>query len=551
MPFEDTIARMKELYTYGRELNENSKPNNYTLEYKATAADGKTYGIIRECSKFYIKAARKGKENLAEAYNYIGGCANKKDYEYPSYSSALKSLEAKLKSINEACDSQVEIESLDQFTPNNQLMTESSQSMKDEIARYKQIMHNVSAIMNEATEIGASRKDDVVKFDGANPEAETGKKGDEEYSETKANPEFEGTKTNGVDTKAEPFKETPSATEGQLKEEKEDGVCPKCGKKECVCQEGCKEGCSEGCKEGEGCECNEGADCDCKDGSCDCGSTDSCGDGSKPCGDAKDPQSIGWDIEGQTKVNEEAEDDDVDLGIDDDSTDDVSDDDEASLDAALDSDDEDAIDGDDEEEEDGVEPEVDIEDSEEDSDTDTSKDDEIASIRAELEALTARLAALEGDKSDEAESDEFSDEDFDSYDTEGDDEGEDDDIDLSDDEGEEEDEDDAFSPEDFDDTDTEGDETEYELYESRIAEVGRIVDEVVKSFINEDELHDFGKHPGYRKKPMTLPQPEVNDAPFGQKIGDGNPYEMVIDQVAKNVMAKIMESVKDGKKKVK
>lgn len=549
MPFEDTIARMKELYTYGRELNENSKPNNYTLEYKATAADGKTYGIIRECSKFYIKAARKGKENLAEAYNYIGGCANKKDYEYPSYSSALKSLEAKLKSINEACDSQVEIESLDQFTPNNQLMTESSQSMKDEIARYKQIMHNVSAIMNEATEIGASRKDDVVKFDGANPEAETGKKGDEEYCETKANPEFEGAKTDGVNTKAEPFKETPSATEGQLKEEKEDGVCPKCGKKECICQEGCKEGCSEGCKEGEGCECNEGADCDCKDGSCDCGSTDSCGDGSKPCGDAKDPQSIGWDIEGQTKVNEEAEDDDVDLGIDDDSTDD----DEASLDAALDSDDEDAIDGDDDEDEDGVEPEVDIEDSEEDSDTDTSKDDEIASIRAELEALTARLAALEDDKSDEAESDEFSDEDFDSYDTEDDDEGEDDDIDLSDDEGEEEeeDEDDAFSPEDFDDTDTEGDETEDELYESRIAEVGRIVDEVVKSFINEDELHDFGKHPGYRKKPMTLPQPEVNDAPFGAKIGDGNPYEMVIDQVAKNVMAKIMESVKDGKKKVK
>ena len=46
--FENTLSRMKDLYTYGKELNESSKSNAYTLEHSAMAADGKTYGIIVE-----------------------------------------------------------------------------------------------------------------------------------------------------------------------------------------------------------------------------------------------------------------------------------------------------------------------------------------------------------------------------------------------------------------------------------------------------------------------------------------------------------------------
>ena len=45
--FDDAIARMKTLYTYGKDLNENKTINSYTLEHKATGADGKTYGIAR------------------------------------------------------------------------------------------------------------------------------------------------------------------------------------------------------------------------------------------------------------------------------------------------------------------------------------------------------------------------------------------------------------------------------------------------------------------------------------------------------------------------
>ena len=94
--FEDSIARMKALYTYGKDLNENKTINSYTIEHKATAADGKTYGIIRECNKYYIKVAQTGKETLAEGYNYLGGFCNKSNYEYDSYNKALKNFDGLL-----------------------------------------------------------------------------------------------------------------------------------------------------------------------------------------------------------------------------------------------------------------------------------------------------------------------------------------------------------------------------------------------------------------------------------------------------------------------
>ena len=52
--FENTLDRMKALYTYGKDLNENKTINSYTIEHKAEAADGKTYGMISECNKYYI-----------------------------------------------------------------------------------------------------------------------------------------------------------------------------------------------------------------------------------------------------------------------------------------------------------------------------------------------------------------------------------------------------------------------------------------------------------------------------------------------------------------
>ena len=544
--FEATLARMKELYTYGRELNEDKTPTNYTIEYKAQAADGNTYGIIRECSKYYIKKARKGKEGLAEAYDYLGGFNNKKNYEYSSYAKALKNFELKMASINEAVEGDVIISTLDPFKKED-FLVEATDAMRQEIARQKQIMFNAAQIMNESSDFSISRKNDTVMYDGKNPEAETGKRGDEEYTETKANPEYSGSKTAGVDKKAEPFKENTPACADQLKENSdnecgimEGDACPKCGKTPCICEEGCE------CK-------SEG---------------DSCVKDGKPCGTGADPKNIGWNIDGQKKVNESEDDDEY--SVDGDEKDDVDMERGEEPDLGFDEDDEpESGDEDSELPTDGEGEDEDFGEDDSDIDMDNLDDTELSDLDTELNA----------DDEDEFESeddDEFESGDDDEFDLEDDDEGDedvdmsfDDEMDLDDEDFEDGEEDGDFFPEDFgDEEDTESlgdDEEEFDDSQDDSLDdlTNQIVQEVRQSLIKEDELHVFGKHPGYRKKPMELPSTgedknqwgeDWNDesvhseAPFGEKIGDGTPFEKIVDNVVKDVMSIMNEAI--NKKKV-
>lgn len=584
--FDDQLARMKSLMTYGR-VNEDKAPiNNYSIEYRAKAADGKTYGIIRECNKYYIKCAPDGKETIAEAYKYLGGWANKTDYEYENYPKAYKQFELKLASINEAHEAEVNYSDISPFIKQD-LMTEASKNMKNEIARQRQIMYNASMIMNES-------KDYAVKGGEAcntkQPEAETGKKGDEGYKETKANPKSEGTKTNGVDKKAEPFDENPSKTKDQLKEEldtdfdegmgkgrdpksigwdmdnqtkvNEGETCPECGKEECTCnEENEKEWASKGLP------------------------------GTPGVGEAdtdhnNDPFT--------KNVNEEVEDDSETVT-------DVDDDEDISLD-----DTEDELDG-----------EEDFEEFPEDSDTETFEDDiEISddgdevedeeefseegvdesdpeAIRAEIDRLQSLLDGMEsgeedfdtGDETDfdDGIEDEYSDDEFDSEDEFGDEdfEGEVDELNGSDylDTDFEDGNDNGFDV--SDDADTFGEEDDLmpvdddmdecggfnPMMEAKQRKMNAIVESVVKKIIgeskkkrkiNEDELHDFGKHPGYRKKPMQLPptgedqnqwgrdwndESTHTDEPFGKQIGNGDPFNQLVAAVTKDVMYQLKKGV--------
>ena len=74
------LDRMKSLINYGKvEENTQSGAIIPRVEYSQKAADGKTYGIIRECNKFYIKVApKKDTEVLAEDFDYINIAS---DYE--------------------------------------------------------------------------------------------------------------------------------------------------------------------------------------------------------------------------------------------------------------------------------------------------------------------------------------------------------------------------------------------------------------------------------------------------------------------------------------
>jgi hypothetical protein len=543
--FNDAIERMKSLYTYGN-INEDKQHSTHTIEYHQNAADGKSYGIIRECNKFYIKCAPESKALVAEAYDYIGGICNKKDYEYTSYNNALKNFEIKLASIKEAVRGDMN-EAIDNFKTKSKIL-EGSDLMQMEIARQRQIMHNAAMIMNESSEIGAERKDDVVMYDKENPEAPKGGNTTPENKNTKADPEYEGSNTNGLDKDVTPFDEKVTV------------------KEECECYCGEKE---------------------------DWGSEGMC--------KGKDPKNIGWDIEGQEIVNEEEDWDEglpTEAGVGEADTDhnnepfnqqlneeeeDVEDDDvevteyldDEDADTDELSDDEEEIDlgvEDDENEDDEFTEDDDVENTEDgelDGEVETDDENEFDDDDVEDDETDVEVDLDVNDEDEDAESEEteseneFDDDEWEDFETEDNDEL----SDLNNDEDEE----------DFDDEETdyyESDEDEDglvdecgigecgDLYESKKSVMNHIVNTVVNEILNEDTLHVFGKHPGYRKKPMELPtvgsdhtewgddwndESVHSDEPFGSKIGNGKPFDKLVDAVT----AVVMEQLKNGKKKVK
>ena len=150
---ESEITRMKELMGYG--LNE-SKTNegNSNVAFHQVGPDGKTYGIIKECNKFYIKVApQKDTEILAEDYDYIGGYMNKKQYEYPTYTIASKQFGLKMKSLNEAFASKDKKPVvLDKPIETAEWQVNETKEMRSEINRFHQLMNNVDYILSEGKE---------------------------------------------------------------------------------------------------------------------------------------------------------------------------------------------------------------------------------------------------------------------------------------------------------------------------------------------------------------------------------------------------------------
>ena len=147
---ESEVHRMKELMGY--RINEqavNTGSLTPVVDYSMKAADGKTYGIVRECNKFYIKVApKKDTKVLAEDFDYIGGWNNRKENEYDSYAKASKQFDLKMMSINEAHTKKVEIQ---QFKPveDADWQINETKEMRAELDRFNQITNNVAVILKE------------------------------------------------------------------------------------------------------------------------------------------------------------------------------------------------------------------------------------------------------------------------------------------------------------------------------------------------------------------------------------------------------------------
>ena len=553
--FNDQLSRMKALMTYGT-VNEDTKHiSSYNIEYKAKAADGKYYGIIRENSKYFVKVATPGKEMVAESYQYIGGVQNKKNYEYNSYANALKQFELKLGSINEAYDDdrKVNVEALDPYKKED-LVIEGTEKMKNELARQRQIMRNACVIMNEATEIGST------PFK-SQPESEHDNSGDKDYPFTKeGKPEEDrgAIKFDGGDP------EKHSSTFGPDSNDVEDydldkGKTPKV--KDSVASENPSGGkvarVNESMEEcGAGCMLPEEGDED-----LDLGQEEQPVDTEELDGVA--PEELGDDEDVDLGDEDElGDDEDVDLDdedelgdeedLDDDEFDFEDEDDEFGDEEGLDDEDELGDEEFDEEPEEGdFEGDEEFEDEDEfgdeEEDPEIELDENVVKKFRQLVRESVKELYCDYDMVRDPfgfEEDRFNDmatkdgeEDEGEFDDEGYDEG-----------GAYDKLHDKRNPEPTD--------------ESKVAKMNSIVESVVNDILNEDELHVFGDHPGYRKKPMTLPQTgedkfQVNrdwndesvhsEEPFGKGKGDSTPFDQLVAQITDSVMKQINED----KKKVK
>lgn len=148
----DNIARMVHLYSYKSDTSTSNKPQS-VVEYHKVAPDGKTYGILKEGTKYYIKVAPvKDTKVLAEDYDYIGGITNKKRYEYDSYANAYKQFDLKMMSINEAFNNVYDdVEYSDSKHEQAEWQIKETKEMRAEIDRYRQIVENVDKVLTEGT----------------------------------------------------------------------------------------------------------------------------------------------------------------------------------------------------------------------------------------------------------------------------------------------------------------------------------------------------------------------------------------------------------------
>lgn len=214
------LDRMKSLINYGKvEENTQSGAIIPRVEYSQKAADGKTYGIIRECNKFYIKVApKKDTEVLAEDFDYIGGINNRRENEYATYAKASKQFDLKMMSINEAHAVKVPVEQFKEQEESDWQINETKE-MRSELNRFMQITNNVQSILSEDKQGFTMNHDKVPEAPASHP---SDKKVNSPFTDTAvANGDKDFTKTATDPAKqGAPFNKDGEATNADMQSDK-------------------------------------------------------------------------------------------------------------------------------------------------------------------------------------------------------------------------------------------------------------------------------------------------------------------------------------------
>jgi hypothetical protein len=259
------------------------------------------------------------------------------------------------------------------------------------------------------------------------------------------------------------------------------------------------------------------------------------------------------------QIDEAIDDLDGEPDLEDDASVDLGDDDE-SLEGEEGFDEEPSLDGEDDFEDEGLEGD--------DEDLDLGGEDAVGGD------LEDRITAIE-DKLDQILS-ALGDEQYEDDDLYDDEEGDDTDFELETDDNDEEFNDEPIDDEPVDDEPIE-DET---VYESRAYRAMKLRESMRRRHINEggmtpfkdagrvpsgnmNKLDDFGKHPAYQKVVMSLPPKDLqefpdyydmndesvrNDSPYGEKIGDGAPFDIDPEAIDNAIAESVQRILKKNRK---
>lgn len=522
------LARMRSLMKFG--INEGKNVAYTGVEYEKVGADGKLYGIVREGAKYYIKTSPSKKGKLAENYEYIGGFRNRKDNEYKSFAEAQKQFDLKMMSINEANAPEKKI-MVESWNPDKQeeLTVESTDRMKREISRERQIMMNASRInekksqnlapISETCKENCESECDGYDFkDAENPKDSFRKKKHEEGDAKKANPGYKDAK---IEEASEPlaWHSTGKDAAGNIADTYMDR--------------------SHGTEIGDSAPFNDarGRDINGKKGTSTTGKMNNgVVEGHSMAmdnGDNQNSPSVGvgkigdtapFDDEYGRKIDEDIDDINGDADVEDDAAYGVDDDEDFGGDEGLGyeglDDDDDNFDDD----EDDVDPDL------------HDLQDQISDMSDKLDAV---LDAVGGDEP-----------------TVDDSEYEDDDL-YDDDDDDEDTLEDGMA---FESRRRNGNHI-YEIVMNEASDMKPFSDAGRVPRGNMNKLNDFGKHPAYQKTVMNLPRTSMqefpgyydmnddsvyNENPYGEKIGSGAPFEVDPEEVENTIAESIMRHL--GKK---
>lgn len=551
----EQFNRMKQLMNYG--LNESKKQPYTGVEYTKVAADGKLYGIVREGTKFYIKVSSKKDNVLAENFEYIGGFRNRKDNEYTSFASAQKNFDFKLRSLAEAYGNGKNI-IIESWNPDKQeeLTVEGTEKMRKEILRERQIMENAASIANRKPQ--ELKPINEVNECGSNPFCEpVDKKFNLKNNVKGTKPEKNGTVEDAVeheevDLKKTDIKEASDQVLGWNRKspdymDKSHGTevgddMPFDGPEARNIDDADKKVTDTG-EEKNGTIHEETSMIDSEN---DQNSPDP-GVGEGPSDEHNKP----FDAEKGRQIDEAIDDLDMDADLEDGEEDiDISDDsldDEEGMDVDLKIDDTDDVDA-------------------EDDDLDLGGEDAVGG------GLEDRISAIE-DKLDQILSalgdEQYEDDDL--YDEDGlaDDDSDETEFDL-------EVDDEEPMDDDLDDEEPIEDEI---AFESRAYKAMKLRESLRRKALKEsgmesfkdagrvpqgnmNKLDDFGKHPAYQKVVMSLPPKDLqefpdyydmndesvrNDSPYGEKIGDGAPFDIDPENIDNAIAESINRILKKKK----